>query len=155
MSGDPGARLDAGEVDLASLILARNDAHPDGDWWFDPRTGACLYHGIDDDADLPDLVEGVHVVVPHDPQPRGDVEAFFDVAADAGVPDDELARLWDALRGKGGLRRFRELVGRTSAAEVWSDHTYRREGVRALDWLIARDLVDVDSARRLAADLAR
>lgn len=141
-------------VDLASLILARNDSHPAGDWWYDPRTGRSLYYGVDDDTDLPELVEGVHVLVPHDPQPRDDVEEFFELAEELGVPEDALVRLWDAFRRKGGLRRFRELVGRTPAADVWSDLTYRREAVRAIDWLLERGLVEPSSARARRDELA-
>lgn len=143
-----GPLLDVDDVDLASLILARNDTHPAGDWWYDPRTGRSLYYGLDDDTDLPELVEGVHVLIPCEPQPRGDVEDFFVVAEELGVSDEDLARLWRASRGKGGVRRFRELVGRTDAAEAWSDFTYRREAVRAIDWLLARRLVDPASATR-------
>ena len=129
-------------VDLQGLILARNDVHPAGDWWYDPRTGRSLYYGVDDDEDLPDLVEGVHVLIPEAPQPRDDVEHFFDVAADRGVPDEVVVDLWDAFRRKGGLKRFREIVGRTPAGPVWADLTLRRESVRALGWLLERGLVD-------------
>ncbi len=130
------------EIDLASLILARNDTHPAGDWWYDPRTGRSLYYGLDDDRDLPELIEGVHVLVPREPQPRSDVEDFFEVADQLGAPEEDVVRLWDAFRGKGGLRRFRELVARTGAAEAWSAFTYQREADRAIDWLLDRGLVD-------------
>lgn len=140
------APLAVEEIDLASLILARNDSHPSGDWWFDPGTGRSLYYGLDDDTDLPELVAGVHVLVPHDPQPRTDVEDFLALAEDLGVPEDATVRLSAAFRGRGGLRRFRELVGRTGAADAWSRFTFRREAVRAIDWLLDRGLVDQRSA---------
>jgi len=141
------------DVDLPSLVLARNDAHPDGDWWFDPRSGDCLYLGVDD-ADLAALVEGVHVVVPRQPQPAGDVEAFFGSPEAAALPDDVLARLAGARRGRGGQRRFREVVQRTEAADAWSAFTMRRESVRTVDWLLERGLVEPTSARRLRSELA-
>lgn len=141
--------LPADEIDLGSLILARNDTHPDGDWWYDPRTGRCLYYGVDDDADLPELADGAHVLVPRAPQPRDDVEEFFEIAPGQGVDDEVLSRLWDAYRRRGGLRRFRDLVARTPAAAAWSEHTYRREAVRALDWLLGRGLVEPASAAAL------
>jgi hypothetical protein len=150
--GDP---LHVDEVDLESLVLARNDAHPDGDWWFDPRTGACLYHGLDDDSDLPALVQGVHVLVPRDPQPRGDVEDFFGSPEAADLDGDVVERLDRARRGKGGLRRFREVVPRTTAADAWSRFTVRRESIRALDWLLQRGLVDEASGRRRREELSR
>lgn len=141
-------------VDLTSLVLARNDAHPDGDWWYDPRSGACLYLGVDDDADLAALGRGVHVVVPREPQPAGDVDDFFGSPEAAGLADDVLVRLADARRGRGGLRRFRDVVPRTAAADAWSAFTIRRESVRAIDWLLARGLVDEASARRRRDELA-
>lgn len=146
--------LDIADVDLESLVLARNDTHPDGDWWFDPRSGASLYHGLDDDRDLPELVEGVHVLVPRAPQPREDVQVFLasDDLADLG--EDVVVRLHGAARGKGGLRRFREVVLRTDAAEAWGRFTMRREGVRAIDWLLERGLVDRPSAQRRRSELA-
>jgi hypothetical protein len=142
------------QVDLRSLVLARNDAHPDGDWWFDPTSGECLYLGLDDDTDLPALVDGVHVVVPRQPQPAGDVEAFFLSPEAEGLDADLLARLASARRGKGGLRRFRAVVQRTRASEAWSAYALRRETVRAIDWLLERGLVDEPSARGLRDDLA-
>lgn len=141
-------------VDLTSLVLARNDAHPDGDWWFDPRSGECLYLGVDDDADLHALAQGVHVVVPREPQPAGDVDEFFDAPEAAGLDDDVLVRLVQARRGRGGLRRFREVVTRTAAATAWSEYTLRRETVRAIDWLLERGLVEEASARARRDELA-
>ena len=139
------------EVDLEALILARNDGHPDGDWWFDPRTGESLYHGVDDDADVPALVAGVHVLVPHDPQPGTDVDDFI-----AALDDEaEAARLYGAYHRKGGARRFRELVARGPHAADWQTFTLRREGVRAIDWLLARSLVDPASAEARRAELER
>lgn len=149
----PDAPLPADEVDLASLVLARNDTHPDGDWWFDPRSGECLYLGVDDDADLSALEAGVHVVVPRDPQPAGDVDEFFVSPEAEGVDPDVLARLLDARRGKGGQRRFRDVVPRTGAADAWGRFTLRRESARAIDWLLERGLVEPTSARQLRAEL--
>lgn len=146
--------LHVDSVDLESLVLARNDTHPDGDWWFDPRTGECLYHGLDDDTDLPALVAGVHVVVPRDPQPAGDVDDFFDSPEAADLDDALLARLAGARGGRGGLRRFRDLAARTEAAPAWGAFTLRRETVRAIDWLLERGLVDAASARRRRDELA-
>ncbi len=136
-------RLALDDVDLESLVLARNDVHPDGDWWFDPRTGTSLYYGVDDDTDLPALVEGVHVLIPSEPQPRNDVDDFFATAGDLGIDDEVVADLYAAYRGKGGLRRFRDRVTRSPAAEAWSRFTMERETGRAIDWLVARDLVVV------------
>lgn len=146
--------LSIDDVDLPSLVLARNDSHPDGDWWFDPGTGECLYLGVDDDADLAALAGGAHVLVPREPQPAGDVDEFFASPEAAVVDDDVLARLAGARRGRGGIRRFRELVPRTPAADAWSAFTLRREAVRAIDWLLARGLVEEGSARRRRAELA-
>lgn len=141
-------RLALADVDLESLVLARNDVHPDGDWWFDPRAGTSLYYGIDDDTDLPALVDGVHVLVPSEPQPRSDVDDFFAVADELGVPDDAIADLYAAYRGKGGLKRFRERVSRSAAAEAWGAFTMEREVQRAIDWLVERDLVAVPQEER-------
>ena len=149
----PDALLPVDEVDLTSLVLARNDTHPDGDWWFDPRTGECLYHGVDDDADLPALVAGVHVVVPREPQPAGDVDEFLVSAEAAELDPDVLARLVGTRRGRGGQRRFREVVSRTEAADAWARFTMRREAARAIDWLLARGLVEPASARRRRHEL--
>jgi hypothetical protein len=152
---DLGGPLPIDDVDLESLVLARNDVHPEGDWWFDPQSGACLYHGLDDDGDVPALIGGVHVLVPRDPQPRGDVEDFL-VSDEAAVLDDAvLARLAGARRGKGGLRRFREVVQRTPAADAWSRFTVRRESARAIGWLLERGLVEERSARHRMAELTR
>ena len=140
-------------VDLTTLVLARNDSHPDGVWWYDPRSGECLYLGVDDDADLQALVRGQHVVVPREPQPAGDVDAFFESPEAAGLDDDVLGRLADARRGRGGLRRFREVVPRTPAADAWTTFTVRRESARAIDWLLARGLVEGESARRRRHEL--
>ena len=136
------------DVDLESLVLARNDVHPDGDWWFDPRTGTSLYYGVDDDTDLPALVEGVHVLVPSDPQPRSDVDDFFAMADELGVQDEVIADLYAAYRGKGGLRRFRDRVTRSDAAEAWTRFTMERETRRAIDWLVERSLVAVPQEER-------
>lgn len=149
----PGDRLDIDDVDLESLILARNDAHPDGDWWFDPRTGDSLYLGIDDDADLPQLAQGAHVLIPRAAQPRKDIDDFLASDELAAVGEDVVVRLVEAYRGRGGLRRFREVVGRTPAAEVWARFVLEREGARAIEWLLTRGLVDEASARRRRQEL--
>ncbi len=133
--------LTVDDVDLESLVLARNDGHPDGDWWFDLRSGSSLYHGIDDDSDLPALVEGVHVLIPYEPQPRSDVDDFFGVAEALGVADVTIADLYRSYRGKGGLRRFRERVMSSPAAEAWSRFAVERESGRAIAWLHERGLV--------------
>lgn len=130
------------DIDVASLILARNDTHPDGDWWYDPDTGTCLYYGIDDDADLPALRAGHHVVVPTEPQPVEDIEEFLSLADRLGVDDATIMDLFQRSRGKGGLRRFRDRVGTTAAADAWAQFVLAREGERALRWLAERDLVD-------------
>lgn len=141
MATSPAPRpLTVEDVDLESLILARNDVHPDGDWWFDPRSGRSLYYGVDDDTDLPALVEGVHVLIPAEPQPRSDVDDFFATADQLGVDDDTIADLYAAYRGKGGLRRFRDRVGGTAAAEAWTRFTIERESARAMAWLESRGL---------------
>ncbi len=141
-------------IDLASLVLARNDTHPDGDWWFDPRTGESLYHGVDDDADLPALVAGVHVVVPREPQPESDVEEFFEEAEERGVAEETAVDLYRLARGRGGARRFRDRVVESDAAPAWTRFTWEREAARAVAWLRSRSLVDEASAadylRRLA-----
>lgn len=146
-------RLDIDDVDLESLILARNDAHPDGDWWFDPRTGDSLYLGVDDDEDLDRLVRGVHVLIPREPQPREDIDDFLASDALAEVGADVVVRLLDAYRGRGGLRRFREVVTRTPAAHTWVRYMFAREGARAIDWLIERGLVEESSARQRRREL--
>lgn len=144
-----GQLLPVEAIDLESLVLARNDTHPDGDWWFDPRSGESLYLGLDDDADLPALVAGVHVVIPTAPQPPSDVEDFL-----AAVDDEETAvRLAGVFRRRGGLRRFRDEVARSPLADRWQDFTMRRESLRAIDWLLERDLVDPASARRVRDEL--
>lgn len=86
--------LDIDDVDLESLILARNDVHPDGDWWFDPRAGTSLYYGVDDGTDLPALVDGVHVLIPSEPQPKSDVDDFFAQVEQLGVDDETVAELY-------------------------------------------------------------
>ncbi len=139
-------RLRIDDVDLPSLVLARNDSHPDGDWWFDPRRGASLYYGLDDDRDLPALVAGVHVVVPYDPQPETDIDDFFERAEALGVAEDTAVDLYRIARGRGGARRFRDRVADSDAAVAWSRFTWEREAVRAVEWLRSRDLVDVSSA---------
>ena len=144
----PPLPIDA--VDLESLVLARNDGHPDGDWWFDPRTGQSLYHGLDDDSDLAALVGGEHVVIPFEPQPPADVDDFI-----AGIEDEaEAARLHGAFHRRGGLRRFRELVGRGPYAEDWTRFTLRRETRRAIQWLLDRELVEATSAAARRDSLA-
>lgn len=133
-------RLD--DVDIDSLVLARNDTHPDGDWWFDPRSGASLYYGLDDDSDLPALVDGLHVLIPRQPQPRDDIEDFFAVAGELGVDDETVADLHRTYRGRRGLRRFRERVGDSPAADAWSRFALDRERDRAVAWLRERGLLD-------------
>lgn len=129
------------QIDIESLILARNDDHPDGNWWFDPRTGRSLYYGIDDDEDLPELVAGVHVLIPALPQPRSDIDDFFSGADQLGVDDATIMDLYDSYRGSGGQRRFRERVGSGDAAEAWRNFTVERETRRAVDWLRERGLI--------------
>lgn len=141
-------------IDLTSLVLARNDAHPDGDWWYDPRSGQCLYLGLDDDADLDALAEGGHVVVPCEPQPAGDVDDFLASPEAAALDDDVLVRLAQARRGPGGRRRFCEVVPRTPAADAWTAFALRRESARAIEWLLARGLVEEASARRRLGELS-
>lgn len=151
----PADRLDIDDVDLESLVLARNDAHPDGDWWFDPLSGESLYLGVDDDQDLPKLRAEGHVLIPRQAQPREDIDDFLasdELAAAAG--EAVVVRLLEAYRGRGGLRRFRDVVARTAAAEAWGRFMLAREGVRAIDWLLDRGLVDEASARRRRDELA-
>lgn len=143
-------RLHVDDVDLESLILARNDGHPDGDWWFDPETGQCLYFGLDDDSDLPALRRGVHVLIPHDPQPAIDIDDFI-----ATVADEDAVHLHQAFHRRGGAKRFREVVARSAVAEDWTRFAMRREAVRAIDWLTERDLIEPASAilrRRTLSD---
>lgn len=149
----PDDRLDIDDVDLESLILARNDAHPDGDWWFDPRTGEVLYFGVDDDEDLPQLVQGLHVLIPREPQPRQDIDDFLASDELAEVGEDVVVRLLEAYRGRGGLRRFREVVSRSPAAATWGRFMLAREGSRAVQWLFERGVVDDVSARRRRREL--
>ncbi len=140
-------RLPVDDVDLPSLVLARNDSHPDGDWWFDPRTGASLYYGLDDDGDLPALVSGIHVVIPYEPQPETDIDDFFELAETLGVAESTAVDLYRVARGRGGARRFRDRVASSDAATAWSRFTWEREAVRAVEWLRSRDLVDIGSAQ--------
>ena len=46
------------------------------------------------------------------------------------------------------------MVTRTPAAEVWGRFMLAREGSRAIRWLLERDLVEEDSARRRLQELA-
>lgn len=138
------------DVDLDALVLARNDTHPDGDWWFDPRTGESLYLGVDDDADVPALAAGTHVLIPCEPQPVSDIDEFIALVDD----ETEAARLAGSFRRKGGARRFREAVARGPYAQEWEAFTLRREGVRAIDWLVARGLVEPASAAARRHELA-
>ena len=149
----PADRLDIDDVDLESLVLARNDAHPDGDWWFDPGSGESLYLGVDDDQDVPRLRAGGHVLIPREPQPREDIDDFLSSDELAAAGEDVVVRLLEAYRGRGGLRRFRDVVPRTAAAEAWGRFMLAREGVRAIDWLVDRGLVDEASARRRRDEL--
>ena len=147
---DAGERLPVERIDLESLVLARNDIHPDGDWWFDPRTGTSLYFGIDDDDDLPALVEGVHVLIPTQPQPETDIDDFI-----AGVADETIAaELFAAYHRRGGRKRFGERVARSPVAEDWQRFMLARESVRAIDWLLERGLVEIGSAQRFRSFLA-
>lgn len=139
---EPPGPLHIDAIDLESLVLARNDGHPEGDWWFDPRTGESLYHGLDDDSDLPALVAGVHVVVPHEPQPETDIDDFIDTVDDEAVA----VELYEAYHRRGGRKRFGERVARSPVAEDWQRFTVAREMVRAIDWLLARGLVEPESA---------
>ena len=141
------------DVDLASLVLARNDNHPEGDWWFDPRTGESLYYGLDDDSDLPALVAGVHVVIPREPQPETDIDDFFALAERLGVPESTAVDLYRIARRRGGARRFRERVASSDAAAAWTRFTWEREAIRAVEWLRSRDLVDADSAGEFVAQV--
>lgn len=134
--------MDLEDIDLESLILARNDTHPDGDWWFDPRTGESLYYGVDDDEDLPALEAGVHILVPAGPQPRHDVDDFFAHADELGIDDETCAELYRAYKGRGGLRRFRERVAQSPAAHAWARFVYEREAERAITWLRERGVID-------------
>lgn len=145
-----GGSLHIDDIDLESLVLARNDSHLDGDWWFDPRTGEVLYHGVDDDTDLPALVAGVHVVVPRQPQPETDIVDFIDSLEDEGAA----AELYEAYHRRGGRKRFADRVTRTSVGEHWTNFAMARESVRAIDWLIDRGLVDHESAARRRSVLA-
>ena len=144
----PPLPIDA--IDLESLVLARNDGHPEGDWWFDPRSGESLYHGLDDDSDLAALIGGVHVVIPFDPQPQEDVDDFIATLEN----EDEAARLHGAFRRRGGLRRFREQVARGPYAGDWQRFALRRETRRAVEWLLARGLVDPASVEAVIESLA-
>lgn len=145
--------IDAAQVDLTALILARNDSHPDGDWWYDPATGESLYLGLDDDEDLPALASGDHVLVPRAAQPASDVHAFLVSDEAAELDEDVLVDLARLVRGKGGARRFRERIGDSPAVDAWTRFTWRAEGRRALKWLVERKLVDPASARRVADEL--
>lgn len=150
---DERARLRVEDIDLPGLIVARNDDHPAGDWWFDPRSGESLYYGVDDDEDLPALIDGVHVLVPTAVQPRTDVDDFFAVADELGVDDATVMDLYHRYRGKGGLRRFRDRVSASPAAEAWAAFTLRREAIRALAWLVERDVIDQAEVDRWAAGM--
>lgn len=142
-------------IDLESLVLARNDTHPAGDWWFDPRSGESLYFGIDEDDDLPALVEGVHVVIPREPQPDTDVDDFLALLADDDTVDDTVTvDLYQSFHRRGGSKRFRERVVRSPVADRWQRFTIDREIVRAVDWLLDRGLVDPLSAQALRTELA-
>lgn len=153
VGGVSDTRLDIDDVDLETLVLARNDVHPDGDWWFDVGTGDSLYLGVDDDHDLPQLASGAHVLIPRVPQPREDIDDFLASDDLAAIGQDVVVRLLEAYRGRGGRRRFRDVVARSAAAEAWGRFVLAREGGRAIEWLIERGLVDEAPARRRQQEL--
>lgn len=134
------ARVPLERIDLDGVVLARNDVHPDGDWWLDLSTGDVLYLGADDDEDRDALARGAHVLVPTAPQPATDVDDFF-LAHGDDLDDDTAARLYQAFRRKGGFRRFRELVVDSPAAPAWAAFTRTRETARAVAWLGERGVL--------------
>jgi hypothetical protein len=135
--------LDLEKIDLADLALALEDHSRDHGWWFDPATGDVeprfeARFGEDGPA------AGLIAV---DPLPSSigyaDMEEFV-----GRVRDPRAHHLLErAITGRGAFRRFKDaLHDYPELRRAWFAFHDARCERRAIEWLVARGLVDAGAA---------
>ncbi|WP_310961826.1 VOC family protein [Nocardioides terrisoli] len=112
-----------------------------------PERGEILFELEDDPLELDDELEDEWIPI----EGEGPRAAYADMAdfADA-VGDPALAReLSHALDAKGPFREFRRRMqdADDETGRLWHEFSHARASLRALEWLLDRDLVDPAQAR--------
>lgn len=135
-------RLPLDAVDFDGLTEALGDGSYETRWYInvtsgDVRPNADWSDGFDDD----ELDEQGWLQI----EPAGGRAGFEDMEVFANAVGDLRARdlLLRSLQGKGAFRRFRDTMRELPDLKApWNAWLTAREDARAINWLIARDLVD-------------
>jgi predicted nucleotidyltransferase len=143
--------LELAEVDLDALCEALEDHSDFLRWFIDPITGEVLAWS-EDLEDVPDPREsGAHSI-----EPIPSFEAYSDMQDFvARVPDRRASDLLGrAIEGRGAFRRFKDtLFEFPEVREAWFEFHDVRMRKRAIDWLLAADLINDSQAEAALSGL--
>jgi nucleotidyltransferase-like protein/uncharacterized protein UPF0158 len=139
--------LDLEAIDLDLICQAQEDHSPESSWWFDPQTGDVepWFDSSLEENDEPES-RGLIWIEPVDSS-----ESYRDLEYFTAQVRDPRARdlLERAMSGRGAFRRFKDtLFDFPELREAWFAFHDARMERRALEWLMARELVDRASAER-------
>ena len=139
--------LDLEAIDLDLICQGLEDHSPESSWWFDPRTGDVepwLESSLVEDDD-PES-RGLIWIEPIDSsESYGDLEDFISQVRDHRARD----LLERAISGRGAFRRFKDtLFDFPELREAWFAFHDARMERRALEWLMAKELVGRAAAER-------
>lgn len=149
-SDDRGPIRPLADIDLAGITEALGDGSGETTRWYDPATG-----GVE--IDLPDWDTPDEDRAENDPSERGLIPiepigsraAYRDMVDFAESVADTRASgpLRQTLEGRGAFRRFRDtLYAFPELSGHWRDFSDTTAELRAIDWLIGEDLVDLTDA---------
>jgi hypothetical protein len=144
--------LDLDRVDLGELCSALEDNSPEHEWWLDPSTGELeIWSGYSesDDGDAHPADRGwINVEPVGSGEAYGDMEDFV-----ARVPDPRARDLLErAIAGRGAFRRFKDtLFEFPELRAAWFAFHDARMERRAIEWLLDRELIPAEEAKRALA----
>ncbi len=144
--------LDLEAVDLDDLTTALEDHSYDRGWWLDPESGEvvpwseCVEEQGEPDPEARGLIP-IEAIPSH--LGYSDMEDFIERVRDPR-PRGALAR---AIAGRGAFRRFKDtLLEFPELREAWFGFHDVRVERRAIEWLLARSLIDSEAAGRALAE---
>lgn len=148
--------LDLGGIDVEQIATALADQTDyEHRWLLDPRSGQVVFWTSDTGIDGENRVEIDELdLIPIDPIPS--YVWYQDMADFAEGLSDEAAgrRLARAVQGRGAFRRFKNQLYEHLPELISPWHALRevRAQRRAVEWLSAQGLIDINAAQKFAAD---
>ena len=148
--------LDLNRIDVEEIATALADQTDyEHRWLIDPRTGEVAFWTSDTGIDGQNPVDINELdLIPIDPLPS---HVWFRDMADfaEGISDAEASRLLkQALHGRGAFRRFKNELYQRHPELIAAWHGLRniRAERRAVQWLLDKELIDDNHARRFALE---